>query len=63
MYIVTPITAKAKQWVDDNAGIEDWQWLGGGFAVDHHFIDDLIDGMIENELLPKQDFEVMHFGG
>lgn len=52
MYIVKPITPKARAWVDDNVGVEDWQWTGGGFAVDHRFIEGLIDGMIENELLP-----------
>ena len=63
MYIVTPITPKTRQWIDDNVGIEDWQWTGGGFAIDHHFVDDLIEGMTEAELLPKTDFNVVHCGG
>ena len=63
MYIVTLITPKAKAWIDDNAQVESWQRICGGFAVDHHFIEDLIDGIVENELLPVQDFDVMHFGG
>jgi hypothetical protein len=58
MYLVTPITTEAKQWVNQNVGLESWQWLGCSFAVDHHFIDDLFDGMVESGLLPGQDFTI-----
>jgi len=62
-YMVTPLTAKAQEWVNENVQVESWQKFGIGFVVDHHFIDELIEGMIASELLPVQDFGVMHFGG
>ena len=60
MFIITP---KATQQVDDNVQVESWQKLCEGFAVDHHFIEGLVDGMVENELMPKTDFDVVHCGG
>ena len=40
------LTPKARKWVDTNVQLEGWQWLGGiSFAVDHHYADNLIQGM------------------
>ena len=36
MYLITPKSDRAKEWVDENVGLEPWQWLGDSFAVDHH---------------------------
>ena len=47
MYLVTPKSENARQWVDENVHLEPWQWLGDSFAVDHHFIEELELGMIE----------------
>ena len=47
MYLVTVKTGQAKQWVDENVGLEAWQWLGDSFAVDHHYIEDLELGMVD----------------
>jgi hypothetical protein len=43
--MVRPISDEAKAWVDENVPLEDWQWMGGAFAVDPHYIENLVDGM------------------
>lgn len=40
-----PITDEAREWVDENVGLEPWQWMGPAFAVEHRFVGDLIEGM------------------
>lgn len=40
-----PRSQDAHDWVDDNVGLEDWQWLGGGFACEHRMAGDLIEGI------------------
>lgn len=43
--LFTPISAAAREWVDEHVALESWQWLGSGFGVDHRFVEPLIDGM------------------
>lgn len=40
-------TNGAQEWVDENVGIEGWQWLGNGFAVDPHYVDELGCAMMD----------------
>ena len=47
MYLVTPKSQQAKEWVKENVGLEPWQWMGDSFSVDHHYIEDLEQGMVE----------------
>lgn len=42
-----PASDTAHAWVAENVAIEDWQWLGGAFAVDHRYAGDLAQGMRE----------------
>src|SRR4051794_18638677 len=49
-YMVEPVTDGARQWVNQNVVVERWQWVGGSFAVDHRFIQRLVDGMREDGL-------------
>ena len=60
MYLVRPLTDKAKNWVDENVQLEGWQWLGDGFGVDHHYVEALVEGMIGDGLEAGADFEVAH---
>jgi hypothetical protein len=46
MYVVTLKSQQAKEWVEENVGLEPWQWLGNSFIVDHHYIEDLEQGMV-----------------
>lgn len=60
MYLIRPITEIAKQWVRDNVNLEPWQWLGRAFAVDHHYVGDLVEGMMGSGLAVDVDFTVEH---
>ncbi len=50
VYLFTPETAVADAWLDDNVHLEDWQWLGRGFAVEHRYLGALIEGMLADGL-------------
>ncbi len=43
--LICPLTHAARSWIAENVHIEDWQWLGPNFAVDHRFAEALILGM------------------
>jgi|TARA_R110000824_G_scaffold155073_1_gene327289 hypothetical protein len=43
--LFTPKSDACKEWIEDNVQLEGWQWLGGGFGVDHSYADSLIDGL------------------
>ena len=60
MYLVEPQTKEAKNWINDNVQIEPWQLMGNAFAVDHHYIEDLVQGMVNAGLKPSKDFNVVH---
>ncbi len=47
MYLVTPKSDRAKEWVTENVTIPSWGWLGSSFAIDHHCIEDLELGMVD----------------
>jgi hypothetical protein len=51
MYLVTPLSDEAKAWVEENVPLEDWQWLGSGFGVEHRYIGNLVEGMREAGLV------------
>lgn len=59
MYLVTPKTDIAKNWIKDNIVSEPWQWLGNRLAVDHHYIEDLELGMLDAGLTTN-DVTVEH---
>lgn len=44
-FLLTPVTTAAKHWVEENVHIEGWQWMGKAFAVDQHFIENLVSAM------------------
>jgi hypothetical protein len=45
-----PLTEAAHDFIRDNVHVEDWQWMGPGFFVDHRFAAPLIDGNQEHGL-------------
>lgn len=61
MYLITPLTKICKEWIKKNVSLESWQWLGNSFAVDYHYADDLIEGMMDDGgLVVDVDFTVCH---
>jgi hypothetical protein len=43
--LVTPLSPSAREWVDENVSLESWQWVGGSFACDPRYVDDLVAGI------------------
>jgi hypothetical protein len=41
-----PLTEAAQEFLDENVHIEDWQWVGQQFYVDHRPAQNLIDGIV-----------------
>jgi hypothetical protein len=48
--MLTPKSEKAKAWVDENLGLESWQWLGPSFAVEWRYAPDIVQGMMGDGL-------------
>ena len=42
---LTPLTHKARRWLEDNCQIEDWQQTGATINVDVRMAVDILDGM------------------
>lgn len=51
--LVTPVTTKAREWVDENVSLESYQWFAGGFPCETRYIGDLVNGMIDAGLEVK----------
>jgi hypothetical protein len=51
VFVVTPLSPEASEWVDENVQLEGWQWLGASFACEPRYVPSLIDGMHENGLM------------
>lgn len=45
--MISALTDAAKEWVNENVHLEDWQMFGAGvtFACEPRYVDNLIDGM------------------
>jgi len=60
VFMVKAITEQAKDWVDENLQLEDWQWLGDMFSVEWRYIEDLESGMEGDGLVRGTDYEVVY---
>lgn len=47
VYIVTPQTPEAREWLDDNVVHAETIWFAGGIAVEHRYIEELAAGILE----------------
>ncbi len=43
--MIEPVSDEAKTWVQENVGLEGWQWFGPAFACEPRMADPLIEGM------------------
>lgn len=50
VYLFELESPEARAWVDDQVHVEDWQWLGRAFAVDHRYVGPLVEGMLADGL-------------
>ena len=44
--IITPLTEQATEWVDEFIS-DETQWFGGGFVVEHRYVDDIVNRLLE----------------
>ncbi|MGI8923370.1 MAG: hypothetical protein ACR2HJ_04915 [Fimbriimonadales bacterium] len=44
--ILTPITDTAREWTEENVYFESWQTIGGSICIDHRFLVDLLEGIL-----------------
>lgn len=47
---LTPLTAAAREWIDENLDVEGWQWLGGSVGIEPRMCPNIIQGMIDDGL-------------
>lgn len=50
IYMFTPLTGFARDWVSENISLESWQWIGSSFAVESRFAADLAQVMTDDGL-------------
>ncbi len=56
MSFLAVLTPEAEKWAKDNLNLEAWQGQGNTIGIDHHFIEDILEGMVEDGLEPDKDF-------
>lgn len=47
--LLRPITDEAREWIDENIG-DDAQWLGRGLAIEHRYVGDIVEGILNDGL-------------
>ena len=45
LVLVRPLTDDAKAWIDANCQAEDWMWFGGALAVEHRYVNSIVEGL------------------
>lgn len=58
IYVLTPVSEEAKNWVEENVNYEDYQIVGSGIAVEHRHISPIVSAMKEAGLKYSEDFLV-----
>jgi hypothetical protein len=49
IFLVRPLTETARDWLDENVS-DDAQYFGGALVVEHRYIEDLVEGMLGDDL-------------
>ena len=59
MFLIEPKSEAAREWIEENVITEGWQWLGRNLAVDHHYIETLVEGL-ESAGFTEDDFSIIY---
>ena len=51
VFLFDPVSDRGKEWVDRNVSYEPYQRFGGAIAVEHRYIDDLVEGAVSDGLV------------
>ena len=43
--LLTPLTAEAREWFEQNIHSEGWQWFGGSLAAEPRYVADVVEGL------------------
>ncbi len=49
--LFTPMTADARQWIDENVHVESWQRIGASIACEPRCLDQIVEGMQKGGLV------------
>lgn len=47
VFLVSPLSEAADDWLRNNTSTEGWEWIGGSLAVDHRCVGRLVEGMLD----------------
>lgn len=50
VYLLEPVTEAAQEWIDENIP-DDAQYLGKNLAVEHRYVDHILEGMQNDGLV------------
>jgi len=50
VFLFTPVTKLAREWVAQHLSLEGWQWMGHSFGVEHRFVAPIVEGMLADGL-------------
>lgn len=53
IFMFTPMTPMAREWVAEKVALEPWQWMGASFAVDHRYALPLATEMVTQGLVVR----------
>lgn len=48
IFLVQPLDAQARIWLEEHVDLDDAQWFGSALAVEHRYAYDLIDGILDD---------------
>jgi hypothetical protein len=51
VFLFNPLTARAKEWIEENVQIETYQWFGSTLVVEHRYAWGLAEGMLDEGLV------------
>jgi len=58
VYLITPLTRECEDWLKENVS-EDAMYLGHSLAVEHRYVEDLVEGLEQEGFKYQRDFEVI----
>lgn len=58
VYYLTPKTDRARNWVNDNVRVSDWQRVGESMVIERRFVTDIVTAMIERGFKVYEDFDL-----
>jgi hypothetical protein len=43
--LLRPMTDAARAWADENLVLDQWQWFGGAIAIEHRYVENIVEGI------------------